>query len=37
MTVGGTSSLETIPASGVAPIYPRSPSIILTVNNNIAA
>ena len=37
MTVGGTSSLETIPASTVAPIYPRSPSIILTVNNNIAA
>jgi hypothetical protein len=37
MTVGGTSSLETIPASGVAPIYPRSPSIILTVSNNIAA
>ena len=37
MTVGGTTSVEVIPASGVAPIYPRSPSIILTVSNNIAA
>ena len=37
MTVGGTTSLEVIPASTTAPIYPRSPSIILTVNNNISA
>ena len=37
MTVNGTTSIITLPASTVAPIYPASPGIILTVSDNIAA
>lgn len=37
MTVNGTTSITTIPASVVAPVYPASPGIILTVSDNIAA
>jgi len=37
MTVNGTTSIITLPASTVAPIYPTSPGIILTVSDNIAA
>lgn len=37
MTVNGTTSITTIPASGVAPVYPASPGVILTVSDNIAA
>ena len=37
MTVNGTTSIITLPASTVAPVYPASPGIILTVSDNIAA
>jgi len=37
MTVNGTTSITTIPASGVAPVHPASPGVILTVSDNIAA
>ena len=37
MTVNGTTSITTIPESLVAPIYPASPGVILTVSDNIAA
>lgn len=37
MTVNGTTSIITLPASTVAPIYPASPGVILTVSDNIAA
>lgn len=37
MTVGGTTSIETIPASAGVPAYPAAPSVILTVSDNIAA
>ena len=37
MTVNGTTSIITLPASTVAPIYPASSGIILTVSDNIAA
>lgn len=37
MTVNGTTSIITLPASVVAPVYPASPGIILTVSDNIAA
>lgn len=36
MTVNGTSSLETVAASGGPPAYPASPCVILTVCNNIS-
>ena len=37
MTLNGTTSIITLPASTVAPVYPASPGIILTVSDNIAA
>jgi len=37
MTVNGTTSIITLPASTVAPVYPASPGVILTVSDNIAA
>lgn len=37
MTVNGTTSIITLPASTVAPVYPASPGIVLTVSDNIAA
>jgi len=37
MTVGGSTGLETIAASAGPPTYPLSPSVILTVSDNIAA
>ena len=35
LTVNGTTAIETIAASGTT--YPRSPGVILTVSDNIAA
>ena len=37
MTVGGTTSIETIAGSAGVPAYPAAPSVILTVSDNIAA
>jgi len=37
MTVGGTTSIETIAGSGGVPSYPAAPGVILTVSDNIAA
>lgn len=37
MTVGGTTSIETIAGSGGVPAYPAAPGVILTVSDNIAA
>jgi hypothetical protein len=37
MTIAGTTYITTIPGSTTPPVYPLSPSVILTVSDNIAA